>query len=209
MKKLILPSLFFSLLCSPIASAETYTRVCNDVELQKVANEWQEKGEWKNGFTGALPHESVNSVDFYEQYSKNRDQWDVLFKWLADNDLTGLPAGQHPIEGTSLVANIEDSSNVPFGTYGSESHRQKIDFQYAVKGTERFGIIDHDSSVPNCEYRPDVIHYDYDASKVKFYDSTPDRFFIFFPDDWHIAKIANDTEDQNIRVIVIKVDFKE
>ena len=61
----------------------------------------------------------------------------------------------------------------------------------------------------NCKYRPDVIHYDYDRRKARFFDSTPGEFFIFFPRDWHIAKIATDDEDQTIRVIVIKVDYKD
>ncbi len=186
-----------------------YTRQCDDKDKIKQSTEWMESGVWKNGFEKATPHESVNAVDFYEQYSKNKDQWDAMFKWLAETDLLAIPGGRHPIEGTTLVASVEDSQNAPFEKCGSESHRQKIDFQYAVKGTERFGKIDHETSTPNCEYRPDVIHYDFDASKVRFYDSTPDKFFIFFPEDWHIAKIANDTDDQNIRVIVIKVDYVE
>ena len=78
-----------------------------------------------------------------------------------------------------------------------------------MKGTERFGVIDHYTSTPNCKYRPDVIHYDYAPLKARFYDSNPGEFFIFFPRDWHIAKVATDGEDQTIRVIVIKVDYKD
>lgn len=167
------------------------------------------KGEWRNGLKGVGPHESVNAVDFYEQYHKNKEQWDSLFKWLATTDLLALPGEKIPIPGSTLVASVQDSKNNPLEKCGTESHRQKIDFQFCVKGTERFGIIDHETSTPNCAYRPDVIHYDYDPSKAKFYDSTPDKFFLFFPEDWHIAKIANDSDDQNIRVIVVKVDYKE
>ena len=57
------------------------------------------------------------------------------------------------------------------------------------------------------QYKPDVIHYNYDAGRARFYDSTADKFFIFFPSDWHIAKIENDGYNQDIRVIVIKVDY--
>lgn len=106
-----------------------------------------------------------------------------------------------------MTVSVEDSKNDPLLRRQSESHYHHIDFQYVVKGIERFGIIEHNSSKPNCEYKPDVIHYDYDRSLARFYDSTPDEFFIFFPSDWHIAKVANDTNDQNIRVIVIKVDY--
>ena len=207
--KTLLMSLIMA--ASPLAAmAEgVYTRQCDDATKVNMCREWVESGMWRNGFEKADPHESVNAVDFYEQYSKNKEQWDAMFRWLEETDLLAIPAGRHPIEGTTLVASVEDSANSPLEKCGTESHRQKIDFQYAVKGTERFGIIDHETSVPNCEYRPDVIHYDYDASKARFYESSPDRFFLFFPDDWHIAKIANDTDDQNIRVIVVKVDYVE
>lgn len=203
--------LSIALAIAPMASmAEgVYTRQCNDKEKEARSIEWMESGAWRNGFEKADPHESVNAIDFYEQYSKNKEQWDAMFRWLENTDLLAISGGRHPIEGSSLVASIEDSKNGPLEKAQSESHRKKIDFQYAVKGTERFGIIDHETSTPNCDYRPDVIHYDYDTSKARYYDSTPDRFFLFFPDDWHIAKINNDTDDQDIRVIVIKIDYVE
>lgn len=206
LKKLFL-SLFLT--SSPLMAIADgiYTRQCEDAAKAEQCAEWMESGAWRNGFEKADPHESVNAVDFYEQYSKNKEQWIAMFKWLESTDLLSIPAGKHPIEGTTLVASVEDSTNGPLEKRGTESHRQKIDFQYAVKGIERFGIIDHETSTPNCEYKPDVIHYDYDVDKARFYDSTPDKFFLFFPEDWHIAKIANDTDDQTIRVIVVKIDY--
>ena len=208
-----LKTLFLSLAltAAPMAAlAEgVYTRQCDDKAKTEMAAGWMESGAWRNGFVKAAPHESVNAIDFHEQYSKNKEQWDAMFRWLEETDLLAIPGGKHPIEGTTLVVSVEDSKNGPLEKRQSESHRKKIDFQYAVKGTERFGIIDHETSVPNCEYKPDVIHYDYDASKARFYDSTPDKFFLFFPEDWHIAKINNDTDNQDIRVIVVKVDYVE
>ena len=208
-----LKTLFLSLAlaAAPMAAlAEgVYTRQSDDKAKTEMAAGWMESGAWRNGFVKAAPHESVNAIDFHEQYSKNKEQWDAMFRWLQETDLLAIPGGKHPIEGTTLVVSVEDSKNGPLEKRQSESHRKKIDFQYAVKGTERFGIIDHETSVPNCEYKPDVIHYDYDASKARFYDSTPDKFFLFFPEDWHIAKINNDTDNQDIRVIVVKVDYVE
>ena len=157
----------------------------------------------------AKPDKSVNITEFYKQYQKNSEQWNALFNWLATNDLPHIPKGKYKIEGTSLVASVEDSKNSELSKRKSESHYHKIDFQYVVKGTERFGILDHLTSKPNCDYKPDVIHYDYDVTKTKFYDSAPDKFFIFFPSDWHIAKVKTEKDDQNIRVIVIKVDYIE
>ena len=126
-----------------------------------------------------------------------------------DTDLLALEKGKHAIPGSNLTISVEDSENGPLEKRNSESHYNNIDFQYCVKGTERFGIIDHVTSTPKDKYKKDVIHYNYDKERALFYDSTPDKFFIFFPGDWHIAKVNNNTEDQVIRVCVIKVEWKE
>lgn len=208
MKKLLLSLLAMIAVAAPAVKAEgVYTRQVDDAQLVAEANEWMLAGEWRHGFI-ADPHASVNAVDFYEQYKKNPAQWDAMFEWLAGHDLLALEKGSHPIEGTGMVVKIEDSQNAPLEKRRSESHYHTIDFQYVVKGVERFGIIDHNTSVPNCDYKPDVIHYDYDKEQAKFYDSTPDSFFLFFPEDWHIAKIANDTTDQSIRVVVVKLAYE-
>lgn len=186
-----------------------YTNECNDRKLQKKAEKWLKKGEWRQGFFKADPHSSVNAVDFYLQYQRNPEQWKKLFEYLAKTDLLALPKGKHKIPDSDLTISVEDSENGPLEKRGTESHYKNIDFQYCVKGTERFGIIDHVTSTPNSKYKPDVIHYNYVKERTKFYDSTPDKFFIFFPGDWHIAKVNNDTDNQNIRVCVIKVRWVE
>ncbi len=191
------------------AQRPVYTREYNDKKLKKEAKAWLKKGEWRQGFNGADPHPSVNIVDFYLQYKKNPEQWKALFKYLAETDLLALPKGKQPIPGSNLSISVEDSENGPLEKRNSESHYNNIDFQYCVKGVERFGIIDHVTSTPKDKYKKDVIHYNYDKERALFYDSTPDKFFIFFPGDWHIAKINNDGDDQNIRVCVVKVEWKD
>lgn len=205
---LVFPTLYFTLSIEA-QDKGYYTRYYSDKFLKKQAAEWCATDQWRQGFTGASPHRSVNLTEFYRQYQKNPTQWEALFKWLATTDLVNIPKGRHPIEGTTLTASVEDSHNEPLEKRRSESHSHHIDFQYVVKGTERFGLIDHYTSTPDCKYdaRKDVIHYSYDKGRTQFYDSTPDRFFIFFPGDWHIAKVNNDSGNQDIRVIVIKVDY--
>ena len=190
-----------------VSAQGLYTREYSDKALVKKAQKWVKKGIWRQGFDKASAHESVNAVEFYRQYQKNPEQWQTMFRWLQETDLLAIPKGKHPIPGTKLVASVEDSQNGPLEKRQSESHFHHIDFQWVVKGIERFGIIDHLTSKPNCAWKEDVVHYWYNVDKARFLDSTPDEFFIFFPGDWHIAKVANDTDDQKIRVIVVKVDY--
>lgn len=212
MKKIVFLAAFLSLaLLSQAQNKGYYTRYYPDSRLAKTAQNWMDAGGWRNGFDKASPDRSVNAVEFYEQYQKNPEQWKALFKWLQNTDLLTIAGGNHPIEGTSLVASVQDDTNGSLESRRSESHYHHVDFQFAVKGVERFGIIDHYTSKPYCRYdrKRDVIHYDYIQDKTRFYDSKPSHFFLFFPGDWHIAKVNNDTSDQNIRVIVIKVDYKK
>ena len=182
-------------------------------QTQKEMKKWMRKGEWRGNFHAASPHKTVNAAEFYTQYHKNPGQWQALFQWLATTDLTAIEKGKHPIPGTTLVASVEDSENQPLEKRRSESHRRHIDFQYVVKGTEGFALLDHATSPANCAYdeKKDVIHYDYDPLKTNFFEcaASQDRFVIFFPGDWHIAKIATKKSDQRIRVIVVKVDYVE
>ena len=210
MKRILFAVLCLSLGCLTYGQSGFYTREFKDKKLNHLANLWIKSGVCRHDFDKANPHKSVNITDFYTQYEKNPDQWRAMFRWLADTDLLTIAAGKHPIPGTQLVASVEDSQNGPLEKRNSESHYHHIDFQYVVKGVERFGIIDHITSTPKDNYKPDVIHYNYDAQKARFYDSTPDEFFIFFPSDWHIAKIESPkSKDQNIRVIVVKLDYVE
>jgi len=210
MKRLFCVLLLAVSLLAAKAQPGYYTRACNDRKEVKLARLWLKGDLWRHDFRKADPHETVNKVEFYRQYEKNPEQWKALFRWLADTDLTTIAAGKHPIPGSDLIASVEDSKNAPLEKRNSESHYHHIDFQYVVKGIERFGIIDHVTSVEKDAYKPDVIHYNYDVSRAHFYDSTSDKFFIFFPDDWHIAKVESPlTDDQTIRVIVVKLDYKE
>lgn len=194
------------ILLTVMGSMNTYARSGKKANAYTDALNWTMQRSWSNGFK-ALPDVCTNLVEFKTQYEKNKAQWDAAFKWLATHDLLTIEKGRHKIEGTDLVASVEDSKNDPLAKRGTESHYYHIDLQYVVKGNERFGLLDHATSKPNREWKPDIITYDYQVDKTMFVDSTPERFFLFFPCDWHIAKIETDKPDQTIRVIVIKLDY--
>lgn len=202
MKKIVLTLFALLALFSTNLSAKSVGSCSEEVNYPY----WVIGRTWSQGFK-ALPDVCTNLEEFYTQYHKNQAQWDAAFAWLAKTDLLNIPAGHYKIEGSNLTANVEDGVNAPLEKRGSESHYHHIDFQYVVKGTERFGLLDHETSYPNRGWKPDIITYTYDKSKAMFFDSTPERFFLFFPCDWHIAKIQTDKEDQHIRVIVIKLDY--
>ncbi len=178
---------------------------------QGDACSWVKSGAWRNGFMGAKPHKSLNTNEFYSQYHKNPNQWYTLFTWLRDTDLLAIPKGKYPITNSTLIASVEDSSNQPLEKRNTESHKKKIDFQLVVRGTEGFALLDHASSTVSIPYdeKKDVMRYAYDKENTDFFNVKAGQFVIFFPSDWHIAKVQTKKKDQNIRVIVVKMDYIE
>ncbi len=172
---------------------------------------WKKKGEWKQGCKNVKAHKTLNWQEFYTQYQKNPTQWEAVFKWLRDTDLQAIPKGKYAIAGTTLEAKVEDSQNMPLEKRNTESHRKKADFQLVVNGTEGFALLDHSSSTVSQPYdeKKDVMRYSYEKEKANFFNVKGGQFVIFFPSDWHIAKVQTKKKDQKIRVIVIKVDYIE
>ncbi len=180
-------------------------------QSSKEVRQWIKMGEWRNGFNKANPHKTLNINEFYTQYQKNTNQWNTLFQWLRDTDLEAIPKGKHPIPNSTLVASVEDSENSPLDKRNTESHKKKIDFMVVVKGTEGFALLDHASSTISVPYddKKDVMRYQYDKNKTHFFNVKSGQFVIFFPSDWHIAKVQTKKKDQKIRVIVVKMDYVE
>ena len=209
MKKVITMLVIF---VSVMANAQTYTNEYPK-ELTRLAEKWLKKGEWRNGFTKASPAPTVNLVEFYIQYQRNPKQWQALFKWLQDTDLLTIPAGRTPIPGTTLTVSVEDGDNwcsqdnLREGK-GSESHYQKIDFMYVVSGTEGFCRLDHETSRPLADYKPDRLEYAFEYDRLQQFTSIPGTFNIMFPCDWHVAKVKTTADSQRLRVLVIKVDYQ-
>lgn len=208
MKRLLSSLLLATLaLMATAQGAAVYTKPCADRKLCREATAWAESGAWKNGFTKAEPDKSVNLAEFYTQYQRAPQTWQALFEWLEKTDLLTISAGRHVIPGTTLIASVEDSSNEPLAKRQSESHHWNADFMFVVRGTEGFRRLDHVTSQPKTKYKYDVVRYTFLPERLETLTSTPGRFIIMFPDDWHIAKVATDEADQQLRVIVVKMPY--
>ena len=174
-------SLFAGLFLFAFAGSMYAQEVAGDW-TSKQARRWVQKKEWANGLK-AMPHKTTDYQEFASQYHKNKAVWDKTFQWLATHDLANMPAGRYEVDGQHCYINVQDAVTQDAEKRKIEGHRHGIDLQYVVKGTERFGITSAKYAEPITEYKPDVTFYK--AKKIKYVDSTPDDFFIFFR-DWKI-----------------------
>lgn len=199
----------FIVLIAIILFSYTYTFSQNnniDAKISyKFAQKWSKTGEWKNGFK-PTPYKATDYQEFYNQYHKNKELWNKLFNWLGCHDLVTIPAGQYTIDGERCFVKISDPMTRPLSQCKIESHRHYIDLQYVAQGTERFGHVKNmNDATPLAPYKPDIINYNSD--KVKFMNSTPDIFFLFFPRNLHLAMGQAKKNPEKVRLIVAKIEY--
>jgi len=170
----------------------------------KQVDKWFEKGEWLNGWQ-VKPDASINRRGFAVSYFKQKDRWDKAFTFLKENDLTKLELKRYDIDGNNLYAPVSEYITKNEADARYEAHKGYIDIQYVVSGKELIGIAPLSDTKDILEqYDParDVMFMT--VNQVKNVPATPDRFFIFFPDDVHRPGLK-DGENSPVRKIVVKV----
>lgn len=125
------------------------------------------------------------------------------FDWLEKNDLKNLSDCKYEIEGSNIYASIQTYETKDYANY--EAHRNYIDIQYMVKGSEKIGVTD----LTNCNT---CINYDEERdleffninSKEEYYELLEGQFMVFFPTDAHKPSIALDKKEF-VKKVVVKV----
>jgi YhcH/YjgK/YiaL family protein len=167
-------------------------------------NQWFEKGEWLNGWQ-VKPDASINRKEFAISYFRHQERWDKAFTFLKDSDLMHLELKRYEIDGNNVYAPVSEyiTKNEEEARY--EAHIKYIDIQYVIRGKELIGI------APLSEKKEILEPYNetndimfLSVNQIKNYKATPDRFFIFFPDDAHRPGLK-DGENSPVRKVVVKV----
>jgi biofilm protein TabA len=165
-------------------------------------DKWFRQKEYLNGLK-ATPHESVNKTEFARQYNANKDLWDAAFAYLKNTNLQTLKVGKYTIVPDKVTVAVTEDSTKNFDKTTWESHRKMVDIQYIVRGEEKMGVAPVASAkvIKPYDEKRDAANYEVEG---KYYVSTPDKFFIFFPTDAHRPNITtgNNLPDKKI---VIKV----
>jgi biofilm protein TabA len=199
MKKITCLTVFVIMLVASIGiSAQTTTR---DTWTKEKAGKWFLSNQWKNGLK-INAHESVDRVEFARQYHKNKALWDKAFAYLRDTDLEKLAPGKYPIEGTNVFASVTEGPTKDIENARCESHVKYIDIQYVIRGKEKIGacLLPEVKIITPYDSTKDIAFYDGNA--CKYYEATPDIFFIFFPEDAHRPGIKADGYDTDKKIVI-------
>lgn len=126
------------------------------------------------------------------------------FAYLRQPGLVALEKGKYEIDGQDIFAIVNEYDTVDAATEQMEAHRQHIDVQYIVHGSE---LIGHDilgQQEPSRAY-DEAADYMLFAEKPAFFSRMDAGMFaIFFPTDLHMPNIQV-TTPAPVKKVVIKI----
>jgi YhcH/YjgK/YiaL family protein len=115
-----------------------------------------------------------------------------------------LAPGKYELEGSDLFATVSEYPTKNEEEVQFEAHRQYADIQYIVSGQEKIGVVPFDEKQITVPYdsSKDIAFLSFAESNYR--TATPERFFVFFPDDAHRPGVKVN-ENSQVRKVVVKV----
>lgn len=202
MKKIFLLSVLFvaCIAAIPAQNVKSISKVTD-----KTIEAWFAQKDWKEGFK-AQPAPSVDKRLLYEHYKKHPDRWKKVFQYLATNDLLKLPVGNSVLDA-NINVKVQEYNTREFGEQRLEGHRQYIDFQYVITGSEFMGSGKLSEAKEVAPFDPKRDWGGYSLPILPYYIANSSYFFIFFPEQVHLTNLqVGDKAPVRKIVFKIKVD---
>ena len=144
--------------------------------------------------------DKIDNVAFYENLHPG---FKKAFNFINKSDFSKLKPGKYAIEGDDIFVLIDEYKTKSMYQSHPETHKEYIDIQVMVSGSEMIGYASGNEQTVVEEYNPkkDVEFYE---AAVNFFELKPGMFVIFFSNDVHQPGIALG-KPKTVKKAVVKV----
>lgn len=129
------------------------------------------------------------------------------FQYLRETDFSQVAKGRYELDGTNLIAIVNEYDTIDRQGEQMEAHKQYIDVQYIVRGEE---LIGHDllqQQTPSKAYDEENDYWLFPDTPGFFSKMQAGMFAIFFPTDLHMPNIrVQDAVPVKKVVLKLRVD---
>ena len=147
-----------------------------------------------------------DNVKHCEKYYACHPKFEAAFKFIKQAIEENLPAERYHLEGAELFAFIQEYETKLPEEGKFEGHKNYIDIQCIVSGTEVMESVDISEAEVKVPYDPDKdIGFWHDHPKALKAVFTAGDFGIFFPHDLHKPGMGLDGVKAPAKKIVVKV----
>ena len=132
----------------------------------------------------------IDTLDNLERYISLNPLFAEVVKFIRENDLCKMEAGKHPILGSDLYVNIDNTHGKTVEEAVMETHRKMIDIQIPLEVDETFGYSPL-KDLPSETYNEEKDITKYPGVKAQtLIHCKVGQFVIFWPQDGHQPCIA-------------------
>lgn len=139
---------------------------------------------------------------YYGMHPRFHEAFDFIKRALEEN----LEVGKYEIDGKLLYASVQEYTSKLESEAKAEAHKNYIDIQFIIKGTEVIEGFDIGKAVARSDYNDvkDVMFYEDNANASKGVLSD-NEYGIFFPHDVHKPGMCLNGNQGTVKKIVVKV----
>lgn len=139
---------------------------------------------------------------YYGMHPRFKEAFDFIKKALSEN----LAVGKYEIDGKELWASVQEYTSKLENEAKAEAHKNYIDIQFIVSGTEVIEGFDLQKATPKSGYNDvkDVMFYEDNSNSTKGILSE-NEYGIFFPNDVHKPGMCLNGNQTTVKKIVVKV----
>lgn len=118
-----------------------------------------------------------------------------------------MPKSEYVLQQQDITARVSLYQTKPIQEGQFESHKQHVDIQILLSGSEWIDVAPHKTLIPygECDTKNDVQFYkaaDHNAVRLTM---VPGNFALFFPQDAHRPGLNPQGEVQNVEKVVVKI----
>ena len=140
------------------------------------------------------------------QYYGLHEKFETAFDFIREAVEKQLAVGKYEIDGKALYASVQEYTPKAPEDGKFEAHKNYIDIQYIISGTETMGDMDIAKAVSKSDYNPEKdVEFYHDNEKAGYCVVEDGEFCIFFPHDVHKPGLAFAGSDAPVKKIVVKV----
>jgi YhcH/YjgK/YiaL family protein len=149
----------------------------------------------------------VSRREHLDRYRGLSAALDRAIAWVKAGGYEGLPVGRNEIDGENVYAMVQRYTTKAPEACTYEAHRNYIDIQFLVSGSELMGVAPESSLKVQQAYKPDAALYEDPEGlpEEQLVPLVPGNAAILFPEDAHKPCMRRGDAAEEVHKIVVKV----
>lgn len=144
----------------------------------------------------------IDKLENIEKYTSLNPLFAQAIEFLKSQDLQAMEIGKTELRGKDLFVNIAQANSKAKEQAKLETHKEYIDIQIPLTGTEMMGYTPAVDCIPaDAPYNAEKDITFFEGLAESYLSVKPGMFVIFFPEDGHAPGIIPDS----IKKVIVKV----